>query len=113
MNKKIDSETAFKHRTQRRKGHSPNGAFQSLFHESMLFLQDETQDAMRKLAIDNGSFHLNTYTFIRGLGRVSILKTCNLKRRRLFAMATRFRTHCCLDKDALLAKYIATNRDSH
>ena len=35
MNKKIDSETAFKHRTQRRKGHSPNGVFQSLFHESM------------------------------------------------------------------------------
>ena len=63
MNKKIDSETAFKNRTQRGKGHSPNGVFQSLFHESMLFLQDETQDAMRKLAIDNGSFHLNTYNF--------------------------------------------------
>ena len=63
MNKKIDSETAFKHRTQRGKGHSHNGVFQSLFHESMLFLQDETQDAMRKLAIDNGSFHLNTYNF--------------------------------------------------
>ena len=113
MNKKIDSETAFKHRIQRGKGHSHNGVFQSLFHESMLFLQDETQDAMRKLAIDNGSFHLNTYNFFCGLGRVSILKTCNLKRRRLFAMATRFRTHCCLDKDELLAKYIATNRDSH
>ena len=110
MNKKIDSETAFKHRTQRGKGHSHNGVFQSLFHESMLFLQDETQDAMRKLAIDNSSLHLY---FLCGLGRVSILKTCNLKRRRLFAMATRFRTHCCLDKDALLAKYIATNRDSH
>ena len=43
----------------------------------MLFLQDETQDAMRKLAIDNGSFHLNTYIFFCGLGRVtwvSILK---------------------------------------
>ena len=113
MNKKIDSETAFKHRIQRRKGHSHNGVFQSLFHESMLFLQDETQDAMRKLAIDNGSFHLNTFNFFCGLGRVSILKTCNSKRRRLFAMATRFRTQCCLDKDALLAKYIATNRDSH
>lgn len=113
MNKKIDSETAFKYRTQRGKGHSHNGVFQSLFHESMLFLQDETQDAMRKLAIDNGSFHLNTCNFFCGLGRVSILKTCNLKRRRLFAMATRFRTHCCLDKDELLAKYIATNRDSH
>ena len=35
MNKNIDSETAFKHRIQRRKGHSHNGVFQSLFHESM------------------------------------------------------------------------------
>ena len=68
MNKKIDSETAFKHRTQRGKGHSHNGVFQSLFHESMLFLQDETQDAMRKLAIDNGSFHLNTCNFFLWFG---------------------------------------------
>ena len=64
-------------KTQRGKGHSHNGVFQSLFRESMLFLQDETQDAMRKL--DNGSFHLNTCNFFCGLGRASILKTCNLK----------------------------------
>ncbi len=100
INKKNDSssETAFKYLIQRRKVNNHNHVFQILFHE--IFLEDKLK--IQELCANSQS----TMAIFFWFGpRVSMRKTCNLKRRQLFAMATRFRTRCCLDKEALLAKY--------
>ena len=88
------SETAFKY-------HSHN--FQILFHD-ISGRWTEDPGAVREFAID-GIFFFGP--------RVSMRKTCNLKRRQLFAMATGFRTCYCLDKEALLGKYVATNKGNN
>ena len=73
---------------------------------SMIFLEDE-------LKIQELCANLQSMAIFFFGPRVSMRKTCNLKRRQLFAMATRFRTRCCLDKEALLAKYVATNKGNN
>ena len=100
------SETTFKYLIQRQKVNNHNHVFQILFHE--IFLEDKLK--IQKLWANSQS----TIAIFFWFGpRVSMRKTCNLKRRQLFAMATRFRTHCCLDKEALLAKYVATNKGNN
>ncbi len=104
MNKKYDSssETAFKYLIQRQKvnNHNHNRSYSMIFLEVELKIQELCANSQSTMAIFFGP-------------RVSMRKTCNLKRRQLFAMATRFRTCCCLDKEALLAKYVATNKGNN
>ena len=88
------SETAFKY-------HNHN--FQILFHD-ISGRWTEDPGAVREFAID-GNFIFGPWVRLR--------KNCNLKRRQLFAMATGFRTCCCLDKEALLGKYVATNKGNN
>ena len=72
----------------------------------MIFLEDE-------LKIQELCANLQSMAIFFFGPRVSMRKTCNLKRRQLFAMATGFRTCCCLDNEELLAKYVATNKGNN